>query len=186
MKIARYKFVTIAIFACFVFLHAGIAIAQTDKEQEIERIYKQLIDAENKHDLPAVRELVWNSPSTLFVAKAPVGWHGTANRHDTLATLRHISPYCAVCTESELAVDIVGVVRGKKLFDDRQELCGVRFHLGAFWDRFCFGLSGLIFKPLAERLDLFLGVGREQMFDCHVKRRDEKSIGLLALITELR
>ena len=22
------------------------------------------------------RELVWNSPSTVFVAKAPVGWHG--------------------------------------------------------------------------------------------------------------
>ena len=76
MKIARYKFLTIAIFTCFVFPHAGIAIAQTDKEQEIKRIYKQLIDAENKHDLPAVRELVWNSPSTLFVAKAPVGWRG--------------------------------------------------------------------------------------------------------------
>jgi hypothetical protein len=55
MKIARYKFLTIAIFACFVFPHAGIATAQTDKEEEIKRIYKQLIDAENKHDLPAVR-----------------------------------------------------------------------------------------------------------------------------------
>src|SRR5271156_4609976 len=31
----------------------------------------------------------------------------------------------------------------------------------------------LVFKPLAERLDLFLRVGREQMFDCHVRRRDE-------------
>lgn len=39
-------------------------------------IYKQLIDAENKHDPSAVRKPVWNSPSTLFVAKAPVGWHG--------------------------------------------------------------------------------------------------------------
>jgi len=76
MKIARYKLFTIAILACFVFPHAGIAIAQTDEEQEIKRIYKQLIDAENKHDLPTVRAMVWNSPSTLFVAKAPVGWHG--------------------------------------------------------------------------------------------------------------
>jgi hypothetical protein len=76
MKIARYTFSTIAIFACFVFPHAGNAIAQTDKEHEIKRIYKQLIDAENKHDLAAVRKLVWNSSSTLFVAKAPVGWHG--------------------------------------------------------------------------------------------------------------
>src|SRR6266550_9453183 len=31
----------------------------------------------------------------------------------------------------------------------------------------------LVFKPLAERLDLFLRVGREQMFDCHVRWRDE-------------
>jgi hypothetical protein len=51
-------------------------IAQSGDEQEIRRVYKQLIDAEDKHDLAAVRALVWNSPSTLFVAKAPVGWHG--------------------------------------------------------------------------------------------------------------
>ena len=76
MKIARHNFLTIAIFACFVFPHADIAIAQTDKEQEIQRIYKQLIDAENSHDLPSVRALTWNSPSTLFVARAPVGWNG--------------------------------------------------------------------------------------------------------------
>src|SRR5437879_2169007 len=31
----------------------------------------------------------------------------------------------------------------------------------------------LVFKPLAERLDLFLRVGREQMFDGHVRWRDE-------------
>jgi hypothetical protein len=66
--------------------HAGIAIAQTDKEQEIKRIYKRLIDAENKHDLPAVRALVWNSPSTLFVAKAPVGWHGVLGQRRRYAT----------------------------------------------------------------------------------------------------
>src|SRR5260370_37351701 len=42
-----------------------------------------------------------------------------------------------------------------------------------FWDRFCCGLSGLVLKPLAERLDLVLRVGREQMFDCHVRRPDE-------------
>jgi hypothetical protein len=49
--------------------------ATDDREQEVKGIYKKSIDAENRHDLPAVRELVWNSPSTLFVAKAPVGWH---------------------------------------------------------------------------------------------------------------
>src|SRR5580692_1282782 len=30
-----------------------------------------------------------------------------------------------------------------------------------------------VFKPLAERFDLLLRVGWEQMFDCHVRRRDE-------------
>jgi hypothetical protein len=67
---------TFAIFFCLAFFQAGVVGAQTNKEEEIKRIYKQLIDAENKHDLPAVRALVWDSPSTLFVAKAPVGWHG--------------------------------------------------------------------------------------------------------------
>src|SRR5271155_3495245 len=55
---------------------AGASAAQTSNEREIKRIFKQLIDAEDKHDLTAVRALVWNSPSTLFVAKAPVGWRG--------------------------------------------------------------------------------------------------------------
>jgi hypothetical protein len=50
--------------------------ATGDKEQEVKAVYKNLIVAENRHDLPTVRELVWNSPSTLFVAKAPVGWQG--------------------------------------------------------------------------------------------------------------
>ena len=70
--------------ACTAILLVFIALLSTaqfggaagDKEQDIEDIYKKLIDAENQHDLPAVRELVWKSPSTLFVAKAPVGWRG--------------------------------------------------------------------------------------------------------------
>jgi hypothetical protein len=36
MKIERYKFLTIAIFARFVFPHPGYAIAQADKEHEIK------------------------------------------------------------------------------------------------------------------------------------------------------
>jgi hypothetical protein len=64
----------------FVFIGGSLATqfggAAGNKEEDIRNIYKKLIDAENRHDLPAVREFVWNSPSTLFVAKAPVGWHG--------------------------------------------------------------------------------------------------------------
>jgi hypothetical protein len=36
---------------------------------EISFLYRQLIDAENRHDVEAIRPLVWNSASTLFVAK---------------------------------------------------------------------------------------------------------------------
>jgi len=50
------------------------------RRQKIKRVYKQLIDAEDRHGLAAVRVLVWNSPSTLFVAKAPVVWHGYCHR----------------------------------------------------------------------------------------------------------
>ena len=57
-------------------LTVGLYASGTDKEQELKRAYKELIDDENRHDLVAVRKLVWDSPSTLFVAKAPVGWHG--------------------------------------------------------------------------------------------------------------
>jgi ketosteroid isomerase-like protein len=37
--------------------------------KEIGGLYRTLIDAENRHDLSAVRQIVWRSPDTLFVAK---------------------------------------------------------------------------------------------------------------------
>jgi ketosteroid isomerase-like protein len=36
---------------------------------EINGLYQRLIDAENRHDLAAVQQMVWQSPDTLFVAK---------------------------------------------------------------------------------------------------------------------
>jgi hypothetical protein len=36
---------------------------------EITARYRTLIEAENRHDLAAVRQMVWQSPDTLFVAK---------------------------------------------------------------------------------------------------------------------
>lgn len=42
--------------------------------------YRALIDAENRHDIDAVRSFLWRSPNTLFVAKtatpAEGGWAG--------------------------------------------------------------------------------------------------------------
>jgi len=40
-----------------------------DTLNTLKALYKQLIVAENRHDLAAVKQLVWDSPSTLFVAK---------------------------------------------------------------------------------------------------------------------
>ena len=42
----------------------------------LKALYKQLIDAENCHDIAAVRPFVWNSPSTLFVAKTATAEEG--------------------------------------------------------------------------------------------------------------
>ena len=67
----------------------GVANPQTSSEENaIKRIYKQLIEAEDRHDLSTVRALVWNSPSTLFVAKAPVGWRGYWGINDVMEHLR--------------------------------------------------------------------------------------------------
>ena len=66
---------------------AGVVAAEADKEQDLKRLYKELIDDENRHDLAAVRKLVWDSPSTLFVAKAPVGWRGYWGIEDVMQHL---------------------------------------------------------------------------------------------------
>jgi hypothetical protein len=44
--------------------------------REIDAHYHRLIDAENRHDLAAVRPFVWESPSTLFVAKTATAAEG--------------------------------------------------------------------------------------------------------------
>ena len=58
-----------------IFLSPQLLLAQTGPSAEIKDLFHKLIDAENIHDEPAVRRLIWNSPSMLFVAKAPSGWH---------------------------------------------------------------------------------------------------------------
>ena len=77
-----------AIVVASLLLFARIPVPAETLETEIKRAYKNLIDAENKHDLPAVRAMVWHSPSTLFVAKALVGWHGYWGIDDVVGHLR--------------------------------------------------------------------------------------------------
>ena len=61
-------------------LGCGFAVcsAQAPSSDEVllHTAYRQLMDAENKHDLQAVAALVADSQDALFVAKAPVGWQG--------------------------------------------------------------------------------------------------------------
>lgn len=45
-------------------------------EQELRATYKRLIDAENAHDIEAVKGFVWKSPSALFVAKTKTAAEG--------------------------------------------------------------------------------------------------------------
>jgi hypothetical protein len=56
--------------------HAYVEPLDAPTLNELKALYKQLIDAENKHDLKAVRPLVWTSPSTLFVAKTATAAEG--------------------------------------------------------------------------------------------------------------
>ncbi len=53
----------------------------------VRAAYKGLIDAENAHDLSAVARFVLDSPDTLFVAKAPVGWKGYWGKGDVMQHL---------------------------------------------------------------------------------------------------
>lgn len=59
-----------------ILLAASIPSRAQPPETALRQAFKNLIAAENLHDEDAVRALTWNSPSTLFVAKAPEGWRG--------------------------------------------------------------------------------------------------------------
>jgi hypothetical protein len=64
--------------------HGGEAI------KEINSLYRALIDAENRHDLAAVRTMVWESPSMLFVAKTATPAEGNwAGFWGTEVVLQH-------------------------------------------------------------------------------------------------
>ena len=58
----------------------------------LKQRYKQLIDAENRHDLVAVRPFVWDSPTTLFVAKTATAAEGNwAGFWGTPVVMKHFA-----------------------------------------------------------------------------------------------
>jgi hypothetical protein len=63
---------------------------QTTRDR-VRALFKQLIDAENRHDLSAVRPLVWASPNALFVAKTATPAEGNwAGFWGTEVVLSHL------------------------------------------------------------------------------------------------
>jgi ketosteroid isomerase-like protein len=77
----------IAVALLIVCSAASNALSQATREGDtaaVRSAYKQLIDAENAHDLDAVAKLVADSQDTLFVAKAPVGWKGYWGKKDVM------------------------------------------------------------------------------------------------------
>ncbi|HEX4411391.1 MAG TPA: hypothetical protein VH206_21675 [Xanthobacteraceae bacterium] len=47
----------------------GTGADDATAKAEISALYRKLIDAENAHDIAAVKQTVWQSPNALFVAK---------------------------------------------------------------------------------------------------------------------
>ena len=63
-----------------------------DDEAELRALYRRLIDAENRHDIAAVRLFVWNSPDALFVAKTATAGEGNwAGFWGTEVVLQHLN-----------------------------------------------------------------------------------------------
>jgi hypothetical protein len=46
------------------------------ESEALKTLYRQLIEAENRHDIAAVKSFVWVSPNTLFVAKTATAAEG--------------------------------------------------------------------------------------------------------------
>jgi len=58
---------------------------------ELRMLYRRLIDAENRHDIEAVRPMVWVSPNALFVAKTATAAEGNwAGFWGTEVVLQHL------------------------------------------------------------------------------------------------
>src|SRR5271170_4047806 len=72
-------------------------------------------------------------------------------------------PSAPSAPKSKHAINLVCIVGSEELLGNRYVIFRILFHLCAplgtlfFWD-----VRGLVFKPLAERFDLFLRVRREQ------------------------
>jgi hypothetical protein len=70
---------SVLLIGCLNGLLLSKLIAQdlrSDDTNALHKSFRDLIDAENRHDLTSVQALLRDSESTLFVAKSPDGWKG--------------------------------------------------------------------------------------------------------------
>jgi hypothetical protein len=78
----RNRILLAGVVSSFCVLGAWLAAAHEPKgigattERELRATYKRLIDAENAHDIEAVKHFIWQSPSALFVAKTKTAEEG--------------------------------------------------------------------------------------------------------------
>ena len=80
-KVAR----SVLLIGCLNGLLLSKLIAQdlrSDNTNALRKEFRNLIDAENRHDLTSVQALLLDSESTLFVAKSPDGWKGYWGKAD--------------------------------------------------------------------------------------------------------
>ena len=69
----------------------GLSLLTESTVIELRGLYKQLIDAENRHDIAAVRPMIWESSNTLFVAKTATAAEGNwAGFWGTDVVLNHL------------------------------------------------------------------------------------------------
>jgi hypothetical protein len=112
------------IAACLVLgsLVSRLASADTLSTATLDTVrglYRQLIEAEDRHDIAAVRRMAWQSPSMLFVAKtatpAEGNWAGFWGTDVAVAHIKalfdagnfHIDPDYAAERDVGLSTDVV-------------------------------------------------------------------------------
>jgi hypothetical protein len=114
MCVALATFVTQAIAQS----HDGAIPLGATTEHTIKMLYRNLIEAENRHDIVAVQPFVWNSSTAVFVAKtatpAEGGWAGFWGADTVLEHLRdiykgpfQIAPDYANEKEVALSTDVI-------------------------------------------------------------------------------
>jgi len=90
--VRKLSLVAASLAGALAFGRAAAAPLDVKAIGEIDVLYRNLIDAENRHDLAAVRTMAWVSPDMLFVAKTATPAEGNwAGFWGTDVVLQHLA-----------------------------------------------------------------------------------------------